>query len=626
MKLSLYVLALLFVSLFFMCGEDPDIVFPQKEYKGTIFGYVELWGVKAKVYLFESKVIDSIVPSQENGYFAFKNIPYGNYQLRIISDSFAVYTQYIECMSEFISVGKKITLSKKPSFILNIFPEENSAIDMNSHFFTDTSFVAYVKCNQKIPEKLFNSNFKISPQIVTSINCQDDPYYDSIFLISIPLYSFFQQPAITLTLDSRLWTAFKDSSNPGYTFTYHPDTSSKHEASRRYFFKAPSLSSDIKNNNYAMFYFKKPMNHAVTEKSIRISPDFDPAFSWNSTSSEDVLLISFKQPLPHNSSITVSFDTTMMTADSVRPYTPITFTLQTPYLQITSSYPTFICDILNPTLRYTFNFPIDSQTFCKAYSITPQIDSLSFTFLNNYKAVAITGSTLKDLTGYQIMIDTSLIATTGERMNVPYKHSFHVFTATGIKNYISSITPSDTTTYQPCSSEIQITFSTSMNKQSVEKHLSITPEILANYSWNGSRLTIEPLQLLKSNTLFTLTLDSGFTTSNNQICQPFKSFFKTNSLQLISCTPVNDQINVAPETEIKLKFNTEIDTFSLLKNVNISPTVDSLSLKKLDSYIYIKHAPFKVNTFYTFTIRGSLCDRYGVPSGKEYRISFKTVE
>jgi hypothetical protein len=97
-------------------------------------------------------------------------------------------------------------------------------------------------------------------------------------------------------------------------------------------------------------------------------------------------------------------------------------------------------------------------------------------------------------------------------------------------------------------------------------------------------------------------------------------------LQLISCTPVNDLVNVAPETEIKLKFNTEIDTFSLLKNVTISPTVDSLSLKKLDSYIYIGHAPFKVNTFYTFTISGSLCDQYGVISGKEYRISFKTAE
>jgi hypothetical protein len=612
-----------------MCGEDPNIVFPPNEYKGMIEGYVEPMGVKAKVYLYEDSLLDSTTNGLNNGHFFFSNVPYGTYKLKFVADSFTTISQIFHLSDNFSSSGI-ISLEKRPSQILIIDPEENSTISyLTNSCFSDTMFNLFIRFDKSIPISRLYNEIKVTPDLPFNI-IYNSNYDDSIIRLCISSTLFFKQKVLSFTIHGEIQSDPQFQTYFDHQFNLFPDTSQLKEAVRRQFFTAPypsALNNTLKSNNSVSFTFRNVMDHQSVEKSIHLEPESSCDFIWTKTSFGEELGIMLSNPVKANSTLAVTFDTTMMTKDSIHPELPLFFTFKTVPLYLVSAEPNYFNRDVNQSFKYIFNLPVDSASFCNTFSLTPKVDSINVIFSNNYKNIEITHKPLINNTTYTISIDTSVTALNGEKLSTFYKQKFYTnANMNKLRDLIYNTIPVDTFRNTSTSQEIQVNFTTVMKVNSVEERFSITPAILTTFSWEGGKtLKIKPMQPFKAQTLYTAKFDSGFTSADNDTGISFLFSFKTAPVQLTQYFPYNEETGVSPLHSIDLAFNTEIDSAALYKYIQFTPAVDSISIFRNGNGFNIVHTPFLKNTEYIFIISDQLTDLYGVKSGKEYKITFKTA-
>lgn len=630
MKLLLCILELIFINLFSMCSEDPDIVFPQKENKGMISGFVEPLGVKTKVYLFKDSLVDSTTNGIGNGYFFFSNVPFGTYKLQFVADSFTTISQIFDLSDNYYSSGIT-SLERLPSQIGYIIPEGNTTVSyMTKASFPDTMFNLIIGFNNRISVSQLYDLIKVSPTIPFKI-IPFSTYNDPTINVAIPSTIFFKQKVVSFNIHGEISTDPSSKAYFDYSFNLYPDTTQLKEAVLRQFFTAPYTSSQFNNltsNDLVNFTFRKAMDRQSVEKSIHLEPSVSHDFIWTNSSFGEEFGIILLNPLEANSTLAITFDTTMMRKDSVHPEQPLFFTFKATPLSIVSIEPTYTIKQSDQPFKVVFNLSVDSTLFCKAFSITPTVDSLNFVFSNNHKNVEILHKPLKNNTRYTLTVDSLVKALSGEKLLIPFRQSFYTSLTVNRKlNLVSNTTPGDTSGYTNTSQNIQIRFLNTMRTSSVEERCSITPATLVSFAWEGSKiLTVKPIQPFKSQTLYTIKFDSGFTTTDNDTGTFFLSYFKTTPIMLKSYSPYNEQINIDPLREVVLEFNTEIDSATLSKFIQFSPPVDSISTIKKGTYFIIQHAPFLRRTEYTFVISDQLPDLYGIKSGKDFKLTFKTAE
>jgi hypothetical protein len=595
-----------------------------------ISGYVEPLGVKAKVYLYEDSLLDSTTNGLNNGYFFFNNVPYGTYKLMFVADSFTTISQIFHLSDNYYSSGI-ISLEHHPSQIRFMNPAENSTISyLSNSCFSDTMFNLTIRFDSYIPSSRLYNLITVTPDLPFKINITDTYYRDSTYQLSIPSSLFFKQKVISFKIYGEISTIVPSQTYFDFNFKLFPDTSQLKESVRRQFFTAPypkSPNSTLKRNDLVNFTFRRPMDHQSVEKSIHLEPDCIHDFIWTNSSFSEEFEVVLLNPLKANSTLTITFDSTMMTKDSIHPETLIPFTFRTVPLLILSSDPDYLCQDLNPTFKYDFNFSVDSTSFCKAFSVTPKVDSLKFIFSNYHKNIEITHKPLTDKTMYTIVIDSSVSAISGEKLLIPFEQRLYTsIIENKYRDLVSLTFPSDTFGYISSNQNIKVSFANTMRTRSVEERFSIIPAILTTFSWEGGKtLTIKPMQPFKAQTLYTAKFDLGFTSTDNDTGTSLQFCFKTAPIILVHYMPYNEEINVSPLHSIILEFNTEIDSAALYKYIQFTPAVDSISISRNESGFNIGHAPFLKNTEYNFIISDQLTDLYGVKSGKEYKITFKTA-
>ncbi|HEX2957460.1 MAG TPA: hypothetical protein VHO70_11555, partial [Chitinispirillaceae bacterium] len=140
---TLQILSIITVILLYCrCGGDHQIIFPQAQTQGIINGYISPAGVKAKVFLENVTVVDSLYSDFKTGYFEFRNVDFGSYKLIVKADSFGTVSTVVRLSSGIYTLGS-VTLSRYPNQIIAITPIENSIINYDRSSVVNDSIVEF---------------------------------------------------------------------------------------------------------------------------------------------------------------------------------------------------------------------------------------------------------------------------------------------------------------------------------------------------------------------------------------------------------------------------------------------------------------------------------------------------
>jgi hypothetical protein len=373
------------------------------------------------------------------------------------------------------------------------------------------------------------------------------------------------------------------------------------------------------------------MNETSVEQALSVVPQEPMNLFWTATpQGQHLLRIVFPSSLAPATHYILRIDSTAYTGDSAALAVPVALSFTTVFFRVNNYTPlrgTVNVPVDTP-FSYEFDLPVDSASFYEAFSIMPAVDSLWIVMLDSSKKVVVHHSWLLSRQSYTVAIDTGLVNLKGTHLRTGFGQSF----VTGVyPSILRSVTPADTFVPVATGDTIIVEFSGSMVPASFTDRLRFTPDIPYITRWTtpqASRLEIIALQTLRSNTIYTLTIDSGYTTAYGITGNSIVSRFKTERLRVIALSPWHNRINVPAGSPCKFTFNTPVDTASFLSNITADPEVDSLVIIPADDgttvAVSLGHSPFKETTRYTITLGDGITDIYGAPMEQEFTFSFTT--
>ncbi len=379
-----------------------------------------------------------------------------------------------------------------------------------------------------------------------------------------------------------------------------------------------------------MIDFKTTMDEKSVEKALSIMPDEPMNFFWSTSASLHKLRVVFPNALSPNTKYTITIDTTAYRSDSQRVPAPLQISFTTTAFRVDYYYPPDRGEKIpvDRSLEYQFNIPVDSVSFLEAFSITPSMDSIGITFVSGGRTVIVNHTPFVPLQTYSVIIDTNLSTLKGNCLSKPIRHSF---TTRSFAETVEKIIPPDTLTPFSTDDSITLKFPVPMSPVSFEGRVRIQPDIPFIMVWNvpkAMQCTLIPLQTWRAGTLYTVTIDSGYTAAGGETGEKYSFTFSTVPLNVISFSPFNGQINVSLETPIRFTFNTAIDTFELLSNIIFEPQIDQPELESDTAFpqeiFTIKHASFLPETVYTVTLKKNINDLYGATMERDFVCSFRT--
>lgn len=617
------------------CGGDHQIVFPQVPTQGIINGYIDPVGVKAAVFLVNVSVVDSVYPDSATGYFEFREINYGSYKLVVKTDSFGTVSTVVRLTSGIYTLGS-VVLNKYPSQIIAISPRENSVISYERSSIVNDSTVEFCFSFKKpVNRETFFDNFSISPNLPFKLSKESVTDYRHDIYIEVPGVYLFSYPIISFLFKKGISTIYFEPLEFDYSVSYFPDTSKTSDVIYRNFFSSvtpPNNAQSVLVSTDLKLRFKRPMDRVSVASALSIVPETKYEMTWqNMDDGGEQLTIQFADLLKKGTTYIVTIDSSAKTANEIRLPRPVTTKFTTDRMKVVSFSPNtkemYVSD--SKVLTYTFSYPVDSASFLKAFSIAPAVDSLQLLLFDNRKTVMVLHKDFILDTAYTVMIDTALMAYTGEHLSPVFRQTFF----TGLTDSIHSSScvqktyPLDTTSAIECDDDIIITFTGAMDRQSVSSRVMVSPHVPVDFNWlSTSTLQIKQLQQLRSNTGYVITLDTGYSTFDHRVSgSGYVLKFKTKPLRVISYYPLSGQVNVSCNQDVMLAFSTPVDTVSLLSYCHFNPPVDSVvCLRDKEGKYYLKHAVFKSDTDYECTLDDSVSDKYGITSGNSFLIKFKT--
>jgi uncharacterized protein YfaS (alpha-2-macroglobulin family) len=176
-----------------------------------------------------------------------------------------------------------------------------------------------------------------------------------------------------------------------------------------------------------------------------------------------------------------------------------------------------------------------------------------------------------------------------------------------------------------------LTIAQPLDIASLQASLVISPPnpglLAATTRPDGSQvITYTPAVDWSPGTRYTVVLHAGAAAASGNL--PLQeelrwSFTTAPQPEVIGRFPGEGQL-LPPDQDIRLIFNTPIDSEALRAAIRFTPPVDSVRVVA-DSVEARITASLRAATSYTMTLPASLTDRNGVPLGREYRIRFLTA-
>lgn len=282
-----------------------------------------------------------------------------------------------------------------------------------------------------------------------------------------------------------------------------------------------------------------------------------------------------------------------------------------------------------------FNDNMNKESVIDAFSISPATEG-TFTWRD------YTGYYWRDLefkpthnllpfVSYTITMDTLAQDTAGNHLTTPFSFSF---TVSGVG--VESFYPNDGQTDLNTDINIYIYFNTIMDRESVEDAFDIHPPTTGNLSFygngvkNGSgrdRLLFKADPFLKTNTLYTITLDTTAQDSNGiAISKPLSFSFNTEELKIDWTYPGEGWVDVPTSGSIRIRFNADMNETTTEEAFSITPHIEgSFDWPYSGELSFDPDQVLASATLYTIAIDESAQDVDGTKLKEDYSFSFTTA-
>lgn len=375
---------------------------------------------------------------------------------------------------------------------------------------------------------------------------------------------------------------------------------------------------DIESVNSAFSMVDSELNHVTGEidwsvlQAMRFRPDL---------------------PLAVDETYTVTIDTTASGISGAKLSEAYQFSFTTDCLRVSSS-PTDNATEVSPqtNIRLTFNTYMETESVAGAFQmVNSELVEVTgdIVWLNQYLMEFRPSSALALNEEYTVTIDATASDIHGAELSEPYQFSF---TTEPIR--ISS-SPGNNDAWVPPTTKIRISFNTDMNMESVNSAFKMVDselnEVIGNYAWYGpSGMDFSPWMALAASEKYTVTIDtSARTLRGAKLLEPYQISFTTQPIMIHSTTPKNKETWVLQYTTVRIAFNTDMDTESLISAFNmvdselndVSGAFVSHDLASVEFYPDAILVPDEV---YTVTISATAADLYGKTLGSAYSFWFKT--
>jgi len=195
---------------------------------------------------------------------------------------------------------------------------------------------------------------------------------------------------------------------------------------------------------------------------------------------------------------------------------------------------------------------------------------------------------------------------------------------------VSSFIPVSGEQNFPLTAPIQIQFSDLMNHNSIENNFSLAPAVKGRFAWElvdgNSKLSFFPDDQYISNYYYVINLATGAETNDGiPISFKFESYFRTETVKIVSTIPENDATFISPQTLIYIYFNSKMAHQSVEQSFSTAPVLAG-NFKWFDS----RRVSFQPGTYlasntpYIITINSGAKDVYGNFLQQEEIFTFET--
>lgn len=301
---------------------------------------------------------------------------------------------------------------------------------------------------------------------------------------------------------------------------------------------------DVPVTSVIMITFSQAMAPQAVESAITISPnvEFDATWiaanwlisGWEEADGHLIGLLKPTIPLAFSTKYTIDIGLRALSVQSVAPNSAYSFSFTTKSSgdppQISSTVPVDEqTDVpIGGTIRVVFDQEMVTESVESAISISPRIDYDIRWQSGNTVAVLQPLESLNFDTNYKVTIGAEAISTNSISLGEDYTLDF--FTGIhGVPQVLSTM-PTDGQVGIPSGYPIQVFFNRSMNPDSVEDAITVTPTIEYRAKWYEADfvLEIEPKEPLVPNTTYTFEIGGKSTSSHSwPLGQSYRFSFTT---------------------------------------------------------------------------------------------------
>ena len=439
--------------------------------------------------------------------------------------------------------------------------------------------------------------------------------------------------AYTLRIDSSAKDVNGNHLTPSFKVTFTPEPVLR--------VKGTSPASGAKGVNTSAFQLQF---NAVVDTSmlsrVRFSPAVAGEWSFNTVNGvPDSSIATFyanSGNFPVGQTFTVSIGSHAFDKSGDSLVGGFTSSFSTAPFSVTNTNPSNGSTNLSPTstqMYVYFNDGLDTSTVRRAFSISPHVVgqmsySSDYDFIYFYPTVPLLQDTL-----YTVTIDTSIRSESGARILQPYNFSFR--TGSGGSGYVglpfevqyTNPFSYDTNVY--LTSEIYISFNTSLDTSTFRSGFSIAPPIAGLIAFTSNGATFSPIRPYAAGATYTVTLaPSVGALAGGNLGTPYSFSFTTEPFMITQTSPQDGSTENGTYAGIYINTDEPVDTSTIRTAFSISPSVPgNFGEYSYDNEFYFSpSAQLQSYTVYTVTISTALKSLDGTPLRAPFKFSFATGE
>jgi uncharacterized protein YfaS (alpha-2-macroglobulin family) len=178
-------------------------------------------------------------------------------------------------------------------------------------------------------------------------------------------------------------------------------------------------------------------------------------------------------------------------------------------------------------------------------------------------------------------------------------------------------------------SPITVTFLTAMNPSTVERNISLEPQVPGQFSWQDEQtLVFTPTQPWPASTRITVEITRGARSRLlRRMEEPFTLYFTVLASPIVLGTEPSQQVQYVHDPDhIAITFSHLMDEASVESHLSIEPQIHDLELAWAEETLVIS-GDFLPGTTYQVTItKGTQDATYGLPMAEDFVWAFMVVE